>query len=156
MTLLFQHQSVKRYYCLRGKRNAQIVTKLEQGYHQDAPRLRTVENWAARFRAGLETVEDDEKPGRDPQNNLGDTVLRFFEKQPHSSSRKINDALYSPRTTILRVLDELGSRFFAPKWMADRLFVKKSARKKGHVLHNKKRNPPQKALYYIDYIACSS
>jgi hypothetical protein len=62
MTLLLQQRSVIRYYCLRGKTNAQIVTKLEQVYHQDALRFRTVEKWAARFRAGHETVEDDEKP----------------------------------------------------------------------------------------------
>jgi hypothetical protein len=44
--------------------NVQIVTKLEQGYRQDALGLWAVEKWAVRFRAGLETVEDDEMPGR--------------------------------------------------------------------------------------------
>jgi DNA-binding IclR family transcriptional regulator len=56
-----------------------------------------------------------------PQNDLGDAVLRFLEKQPHSSSREISKALYSPRTTILRVLDDLGLRFFALRWMPRRL-----------------------------------
>jgi hypothetical protein len=60
--------------------SSQIVTKLEQGYHQDALRLRTAEEWAARLRAGRETVADDERPGRPPQNNLDDAVLRFHEK----------------------------------------------------------------------------
>jgi hypothetical protein len=36
-----------------------------------------------------ETVEDDKRPERPPQNDLGDAVLRFLEKQPHSSSREI-------------------------------------------------------------------
>jgi hypothetical protein len=129
MTLLLQQRSVIRCYCLRGKANAQIVTKLEQGYHQDALRLRTVEKWAARFRAGRETVEDDERLGRPPQNDLDDAVLRFLEKQPHSSSREISMALYSPRTTILRVLDDFGLRFFAPRWIPHRLFdVQKAER----------------------------
>jgi transposase len=101
MTLLSQHRSVIRYYCLRGKTNTQIVTKLEQGYHQDALRLRTVEKWAARFQAGRETVEDDERSGRPSQNDLGHAVMRFLEKQPHSSSSGIGEALYSPWTTIL-------------------------------------------------------
>jgi hypothetical protein len=68
-----------------------------------------------RFRADRETVKDDKKPERLPQNDLGDAVLRFIEKQPHSSSRKINKALYSPGTTILRVLDALGLGFIAPR-----------------------------------------
>jgi transposase len=93
MTLLFRERSVIRHYYLRGKTNAQIVTKLDQGYHQDASRLRTIEKWAARFRPGQETVEDDERPERPPQNDLGDAVLRFLEKQPHSSSREISKAL---------------------------------------------------------------
>jgi hypothetical protein len=101
--------------------NAQIVTKLEPGYHQDALRLRYVEKWAARFRAGRETVEDDESPGRPPQNGHGDAVLRFLEKQLHSSSREISKTLYWPRTTILRVLDDLELHFFAPMWIPHRL-----------------------------------
>jgi hypothetical protein len=96
MIILFQQRSVIRYYCLRGKTNAQIVTKLEPGYHQDALRLRALEKWAASFRAGRETVEDDERPERSPQNDLGDAMLRFLEKQPHCSSREISKALYSP------------------------------------------------------------
>jgi hypothetical protein len=77
--------------------------------------LGAVEKWAVRFRARRKTIEDDETPGRPVQNDLGDAVLRFLEKQPHSSSREIRKALYSPRTTILRVLDDFGLRFSAPR-----------------------------------------
>jgi hypothetical protein len=101
--------------------NARTLTKLAQGYHQDALRLRVVEKCAARFRAGRETVEDDERPGRPPQNDLGDAVFRFLEKQPHSSLREISKAVYSPRTTILPVLVDFGLRFFATRWIPDRL-----------------------------------
>jgi hypothetical protein len=73
-----------------------------------------------RLRAGRKTVEDDESPGRYPQNDLGDAVLRRLEKQRNSSSCEINTALYSPQTTILRVLDDLGLRFFAPRWISHR------------------------------------
>jgi hypothetical protein len=86
-----------------------------------------MEKWAVRFRAGWETVEDDERPGRRPQNNLGDTVLSCLEKKPHSSSCEISKALYSPRTTIPRVLDDLGLRFFAPRWIPHRLSAAQKA-----------------------------
>jgi hypothetical protein len=121
MIVLFRQRSMIRYYCLRGKTNSHIVTKLEQGYHQDALRLRAVEKWAARFRAGRETVKDEERPGTPSQNDLGDAVLRFLEKQPHSSSRQISKAFFSPRMTILRVLDDLGLGFFTPRWIPHRL-----------------------------------
>jgi hypothetical protein len=76
-------------------------------------RLRAVQKWAAKFRAGWETVENDERPGRPTQNDLGYAVLSFLEKQPYSSSWKVSKALYSPKTTILRVLDDPGLSFFA-------------------------------------------
>jgi hypothetical protein len=121
MNLLFQQRFVFRSYSLRGNTNAQIVTKLAQGYCQDAVRLRAVEKWAARFQAGRETVKDDKGPVRPRQNDLGDAVLRFLEKQPHSSSREISNTPYSPWTTILRVSDDLGLHFFAPRWIRHRL-----------------------------------
>jgi hypothetical protein len=103
------------------KNERQIVTKLEQGYHKDALRLRPVEKWAVSFRAGRETVEDDAMLGSHPQNDLGDAVLRFLEEQPNSSFRKISKPLYSRRTTILPVLDDLGLRLFATRWISHRL-----------------------------------
>jgi histone-lysine N-methyltransferase SETMAR len=121
MTLLFQQRSVIQHYCLRGNTNAQIVAKLEQDYREDALRLRAVEKWAARFQAGRETAQDAESSGRPHQNDLDDAVLRFLEKQPHSSSREIGKALYSPWTTILLVLNNLGLRFFSPRWIPHRL-----------------------------------
>jgi hypothetical protein len=131
MTLLFQQRSVIRYYCLRGKTNPQIVTKLEQGYHQDAMRLQAVEKWAARFRAGRKTVEEEERPGRPPHNDLGDVVLRFLEKQSDSSSRDISKALNSPRTTILRALDDIGLRVFGRRGILHRLSVAEKADRVG-------------------------
>jgi hypothetical protein len=121
MTLLSQQRAVIRYHCLHSKTKAQIVTKLDKGCHEDALRLRAVEKWVARFRAGREIVEDDESLERPPQDHFGDAVLRYLEKQPHSSSREISKAIYSPRTTILRVLDDLGLGFFTPRWIPHRL-----------------------------------
>jgi hypothetical protein len=69
----------------------------------------------------LETVESDKRPGGPRYNGLGDSVLRFLEKQPDSSSRETSKALYSPRATILPVLDDLGLRFFAQRWILRRL-----------------------------------
>jgi hypothetical protein len=80
MTLLLQHRSVTRYSCLHGRTRTQIVTKIERDYHEDALRLQTIEKWSVRFRAGQETVEDDERAGRSLQNDMDSGFLRFLDK----------------------------------------------------------------------------
>jgi hypothetical protein len=152
MTLLFQQRSVIRYYCLRAKTNAQIGTKLEQGYHQHALHLRAVKKWAARFRAGQEAVEDEERPGRHHQNDFGGVVLRFREKQPHSSSREISKALCRPRTTIFRVLDDIGLHFFAPTWIPHRMSDAQNADRvelSQHMLNMMQGLGPNQQKYFI-------
>jgi hypothetical protein len=74
-----------------------------------------------------ETFEGDEKPGRPPENDFSGTVLRFLERQHRSFSRQISKALYSPWTTILRVSDNLKLRFFARRWISQRLFGEQKA-----------------------------
>jgi hypothetical protein len=95
MTLLLQRRSVIRCYCLRGKPDAHIVTRLEQSYHQDASCLRAVEKWSARFRAGREAVEDDERPERPLRtifvmklsDFLGNNLILLSERSVRPSTR---------------------------------------------------------------------
>jgi hypothetical protein len=75
-----------------------------------------VETWDARFRAGQETV-DDTRPGRPASSDLSEAILQFLEKQPHSSSRDISKALCLPKTTVLRILHEIGLHVIAPRWI---------------------------------------
>jgi transposase len=103
MELKIQRRSVIRYYCLRGKTNSQICASLTKRDGRDALRMRAVVKWAARFRDGQETLEDDDRAGRPPKTDFSKAVLQFLEKQPHSSSREISKALCSPRTTVLPV-----------------------------------------------------
>jgi hypothetical protein len=54
-------------------------------------------------------------------------VLRFLENQPDSSSREISKAIYLPRRTILRVLDDIGLRLFAPRRILHRFSREQNA-----------------------------
>jgi histone-lysine N-methyltransferase SETMAR len=121
MDLKIQQRSVIRYYCLREKSNKQIREKLKQAYPRDAFTLRAVEKWAARFRSGQTTVKDEPRSGRPADTDFGDAVRRLLEEQPRASSRDISKALCSPRTTVLRVLRELGLQFFSARWVPHRL-----------------------------------
>jgi hypothetical protein len=117
MSLLIQQPSVIRYFVLCQKSNQQIAAKLAKSYGQDALCLRAVQKWAARFRVGQEDVEDDERPGRSPQTDICDVILRFLKKNPHSSSRDMSKALFIPKTTIRRSLTDLGLKFDQARWI---------------------------------------
>jgi histone-lysine N-methyltransferase SETMAR len=130
MELKIQQRSVIRYYCLCNKTNEQIVAKLEKAYHHEGFHLRTVEKWAARFRAGQATVEDETRSGRPAETDLSAAVLAFLEKEPHSSARQISKALCSPRITIDRILHNvLGLRFFVSRWIPHRLSPSQKAQR---------------------------
>jgi hypothetical protein len=83
-----------------------------------ALRIRGEEKWAARFRRGQETFEDEARSGGPPNTDFTDGILRFLEKHCCSSSREIGKAQCSPKTTVLRVLHDLGLHFLAPKWIS--------------------------------------
>jgi hypothetical protein len=87
MSLLMQRRSVIQYFILCQKSNQQIAAKLAKSYGRDALCLRAMQKLAARFRAGQEDAENDERSGRPPQTDVRDVVLRFLEKNPHASSR---------------------------------------------------------------------
>jgi hypothetical protein len=127
MSLLMQQRSVIRYFVLCQKSNQQIAAKRAKGYGQDALCLRAVQKWAARFRAGQENVEDDERSRRRPQTDIGDAILRFLEKNPHSSSRDIRKALFTPKTTILRLLTDLWLKFYLARWIPHQLSEQQKA-----------------------------
>jgi hypothetical protein len=116
-----QLRSVIRYFVLRQKSNHQIAAKLAKGYGQDAPCLRAVQKWAVWFCPGQENVEDDERSGRPLQTDIRDVILRFLEKNPHSSSWDSSKALFTPKTTILRLLTDLGRKFHQAHWIPYRL-----------------------------------
>jgi hypothetical protein len=104
-----------RYYMLHKKSNTAIQAKLSLGYGKDALCQRTVDTWAARFQSGRTSVEDDERSGRSSSDSLSDAVSGYLNRNPHASCREIAKDLFIPITTILRVLDKMGLRFFVAR-----------------------------------------
>jgi hypothetical protein len=97
---------------LREKLKKEIHIKLSLRYGKDALCQSTVNTWAARFRNGKTSVEDDDKPGRPSRDDFSAAVSGHLERNPHASCREISKDLFVPMTTISRVLKEIGSRFF--------------------------------------------
>jgi hypothetical protein len=90
-------------------------------YGKDALCQRTVDTWTVRFRSGKTSVEDDEQPGRPSSDSLLDAGSGYLNKNPHASCREITKDLFIPKTTILRILDEMSLRFFVARWVPYKL-----------------------------------
>jgi hypothetical protein len=112
LSLRVQQRSIICCYCLHDYSNESIHTKLCRVYHEASPCLRPVEKWAARFRRGQETVEDDSRPGHSPKRDFIHAVLRYLDKKLRSSSCESRMALCPRKTTISRILHDLRSQFF--------------------------------------------
>jgi superfamily I DNA and/or RNA helicase len=121
MFLKVQQRSVIRYYFRHDYINKSIHTKLFHVSHEAVLCLRAIEKLAAKIRGGQETIEDDSKPRRPLKSDLGDAVLRYLDKQPHSSLHEISKTLCPPKITILQIFHDLGLQFFAPRWIPHRL-----------------------------------
>jgi hypothetical protein len=104
-----------RYYILHKKSNTAIQAKLSLVYGKDALCQRTVDTWAARFWIEKTSVEDDERPGSLSIDNLSYAVSGYLNRNFHTSCRKIAKDLFISTTTILRVFDEMGLRFFVAR-----------------------------------------
>jgi hypothetical protein len=106
-----------RYFVLCQKSKWQIAGKFAKDYGQTGLYLR----------AGQENVEDDERSGKPAQINICDAIRRFLEKNPQSSFRDMSKAWLTPKTTILRLLADLGLKFYQARWIPHRLSEQQKA-----------------------------
>jgi hypothetical protein len=98
-----------------------IQAKLSLVSGKDALCQRTVDTWAARFRSGRTSVQDDEPPGRPFSDSLFDAVSGYLSRNLHGSCREIAKDLFIPKTTILYIVDETHLRFFVARWVPYKL-----------------------------------
>jgi hypothetical protein len=107
----FQPHSVICFCVLRHKFNYQIQTKLCFIYNKDALYPRTMDIWAAWFRSGRTSVEDDKRRGKPSRDDFLAAASDYLERNPHASCCEINKGMFILRITILWVLGEIGFRF---------------------------------------------
>jgi hypothetical protein len=110
-----------RYYVLHKKSNTATQAKFSLGYGKDALCQRPVGTWAAHFRSGRTSVEDDERPGRPSSDSLSDIVSDYLNRNSQASRQEIAKDLFILMTIILRILDEIDMRFFIARWMPYKL-----------------------------------
>ena len=59
-----EHRSVIKFLVREGSMVKDIHNRLENVYGENAPSLATVKKWAAEFKRGRESIEDDPRSGR--------------------------------------------------------------------------------------------
>jgi hypothetical protein len=103
--------------CSTKKPNTANQATLTLVYGKNALCQRIVDTWAARFRSGRTSVEDDDRSGRPSSANLSTAISGYLNRNPHASCREIAKDLFIPKTTILRVMDKMSLRFFVARWV---------------------------------------
>jgi hypothetical protein len=88
-----------------------------------------VDTWAAHFRSGRTSVEDDERPGRPSRDDFWAIVSDYWEKKLYTSCREIIKELFVLRIIILQALGKIAFRFFIARWVPRKLSVELKAKK---------------------------
>lgn len=102
-----------------------IHRKLVQIMANDAPALRTVQDWASRFRHGRASVSDDPRSGRPADVTSGDFVDRvenLVAKDPWISIEEIASTLSISHGSVFTILHEnLRLKKLCDRWVPHRL-----------------------------------
>jgi len=122
-------RAVIRFFCLNGKSNREILAQLHATYGPTCIQLRTVETWAARFRAGRSSLEDDPRSGRPPDDTAAEHVLLHLEEDPHMSIRSAASELGICKEHVRLILERNGLRFVTTRWVPNTLTAETKSRR---------------------------
>jgi hypothetical protein len=92
-----------------GKTSVDIWNELESAYPGQVRTYKTVSKWANRYKAGRESVEDDERSGRPitgtTSSNI-DKVRNLIDGNSHISIAQIEAETFLSRGTIFKIIHE--------------------------------------------------
>ena len=74
----FGHRAVIKYFVKKGIRPNEIFEDMSTTLGDSAPSYSTVKRWAALFKAGRESLEDDERSGR-PSTSVNEDTIEKVE-----------------------------------------------------------------------------
>ena len=92
-----EHRAVLKYLCKKGMLAKQIFEDKQQVYQEGAPSYSMVKKWAALFKAGRDSIEDDPRAGR-PITTTDDNHVQAMDAL----------VLSDRRVTVSRIATELG------------------------------------------------
>ena len=117
-----EHQRViMLFFFRRGSNVRECHNELKNVIGDEAPCIRTVERWFARFSTGHFGVEDDPREGR-PRTSTDEqsvaAVKAAIEEDPRLTGEKLEEMLGIEVTSVYRILhDHLGLSVKAARWV---------------------------------------
>ena len=104
-----EHRAVIKFLIKEGVPPKEIKCRLDNVYTHSSPSYSSVKKWAALFRMGRESLEDDERSGR-PVIAMTDQNIALVEQEVNGDRRlkakEIAARVGISKTTVLRILHE--------------------------------------------------
>lgn len=120
-------RAVIKYFVLKGLRPTEIKNELDSTLKESAPSFSTVKKWAAEFKRGRTSIQDDERTGR-PKTVVTDQIVSKIHNAILDDRRlKVREIAEAVNISIDRVhhilRDVLGMRKLTARWVPRLLTV---------------------------------
>jgi len=111
-------RSVIKFLWIEEVPGPEIQRRLSMAYGDSAYSLTSVYRWIRLFKCGRTNVEDDERSGRPPIDDLDASIIHVLNHDPFSTVRVIADNLGVSVSTVYRRLTiSLGLKSYLCKWV---------------------------------------
>jgi histone-lysine N-methyltransferase SETMAR len=120
-------RAVIKYFVLKGLTPTDIKNELDSTLKETAPSFSTVKKWAAEFKRGRTSIEDDERTGRPKTATTDEIVAKINNAVLNDRRLKVREIAEAVKISIDRVhhiLHEiLGMRKLSARWVPRLLTV---------------------------------
>lgn len=116
-----EYRAVIKFFVLDGLTPKEIHPKLTKVYGDSAPSISTVKKWAAEFKRGRTSLEDDPREGRPKTATTPEIVEKIHNIVLDDRRVKVSEIALAMRISEKRVQNilhqELGMRKLCTRWM---------------------------------------
>ncbi|XP_039964258.1 protein GVQW3-like [Bactrocera tryoni] len=116
-----EYRAVIKFLFLKGNTPSQIKDELDSVYGDSAPSFTTVKFWAAEFKRGRRSLEDDERPGRPKTVTTNDNIAKVHQlvlDDRRIKVREIAEIMKMSKERVCHILNQdLGMRKLSARWV---------------------------------------
>jgi DNA-binding transcriptional ArsR family regulator len=118
----YEQRVIVRFLCKEGVLPAEIHTRVEAQFGEDAYSLRSVQRWCQLVRHGREDLHDGDRLGRSTLDFIDSKIMSLLEREPFHTAYSLAEAIGVSHSTVLRHLhDSFAMKNFHLRWIPHRL-----------------------------------